>query len=134
MGVATQAWVWTHAQEGTAQGRLNVAQYGAWISIDGVNAEELEKNIKMIDELKTAGFMDQILISHDAGWYDPDQPEGGDMQGYTDIFIHLIPALKEKGYTKKEIDQLLNSSATKRWSSRWQFCGGIFVGERRCTQ
>jgi phosphotriesterase-related protein len=48
-----------------------------------------------------------VLISHDSGWYDPAKPGGGAINGYTDIFDHFIPALKAKGLSDDEIDQIL---------------------------
>jgi phosphotriesterase-related protein len=106
-GISPRAWVWTHAQEGTPEGRRRAAQEGAWISLDSVNKEELDIFLNMIIDLKSAGLLNRVLISHDAGWFDPDEPEGGEFVGYTDIFTHLVPALKEKGFSQSEIDQLL---------------------------
>lgn len=57
--------------------------------------------------MKSAGVLNRLLISHDAGWFDPDEPDGGDFTGYTDIFTHLLPALREKGFNQSEIDQLI---------------------------
>jgi phosphotriesterase-related protein len=47
------------------------------------------------------------LISHDAGWYDPAKPNGGDFQPFTNIFEKLIPILKEKGFNNADFDLLL---------------------------
>jgi phosphotriesterase-related protein len=106
-GISPQAWVWTHAQEGTPQGHVRAAQKDAWISIDNVNKEELDSTVSMIIDLKSAGLLNRLLISHDAGWFDPDTAGGGDFRGYSDIFTHLLPALKENGFNQSEIDQLL---------------------------
>ena len=61
----------------------------------------------MINDLKSAGLMHRVLISHDAGWFDPDEPDGEEFVGYTDIFNHLVPALKENDFSQSEINQLL---------------------------
>jgi phosphotriesterase-related protein len=58
-------------------------------------------------ELKKQGLLSRILISHDSGWYDPAKRGGGIFSGYTDIFDALIPALKTKGFTADDIDQIL---------------------------
>ncbi len=105
--IAPSAFVWTHAQEGSPEGHIAAAKRGAWISLDDVNADETDKNVKMISHLKNSGYLNRVLISHDAGWYDPDTPGGGDFREYTDIFTHLVPALKRAGFTQQEIDQLL---------------------------
>jgi phosphotriesterase-related protein len=106
-GILPEAWVWTHAGEGTAEGRLRAAHKGAWISLDSVNKEELDLVLSMINDLKSAGLMHRVLISHDAGWFDPDEPDGEEFVGYTDIFNHLVPALKENDFSQSEINQLL---------------------------
>jgi len=106
-GISPEAWVWTHSQAGSPEGRIRAAQKGAWISIDNVNKAELNSTVNKIINLKSSGFLNQILISHDAGWFDPDAPDGGDFVGYTDLFTHLLPALRENGFNQMEIDQLL---------------------------
>jgi phosphotriesterase-related protein len=117
MGVSPITWVWTHAGEGTSEGRLKAAEKGAWISIDNVNKDELDSILPMIIEMKEAGFLRQLLVSHDAGWFDPDNPDG-EFRGYTDIFTHLIPALKENGFTQNDIDQLLIKNPNEAYQIR----------------
>lgn len=110
--VSPSAWVWTHAQSGTLDGNLKAASEGAWISLDNVNDEgDGTGNIAWIadriEELKDAGFLNQVLISHDAGFYEAGAENGGDFRSYTDIFDHLIPELKERGFSDEEIQQLI---------------------------
>lgn len=107
MGVSPAAWVWTHAQNGTDEGRLKAAREGAWISLDNVMQDNFIEYLEMIDVLKNAGYLNKVLISHDAGYYDPDADNGGAIRGYTAIFTHLLPGLEKKGYIGEEIDQLL---------------------------
>jgi phosphotriesterase-related protein len=116
MKVSPSAWVWTHAGECTSEGRLKAAEQGAWISIDNINKEELAENIRILKELKSAGYLEQTLISHDAGWYDPDEADGGEFRGYTDIFTHLIPALKNNGFSEEDINQLIIENPKKAYS------------------
>ena len=111
-GVSPTAWVWTHAQSGTLNGNMQAAEARAWISLDNVNADAGENGniqwyVDRISELKNAGYLDQVLISHDAGFYEAGTENGGDFRGYTDIFDYLIPALKESGFSDEEVEQLL---------------------------
>ncbi|HOY20347.1 MAG TPA: hypothetical protein PLC89_23745 [Haliscomenobacter sp.] len=116
-GVALDAWVWTHAQGGSDVVRVALAKKGAWISLDGlgwVNPAEragdstgLMNYVNAIVHLKKAGLLKRVLLSHDAGWYTHGVPGGGRFQPYTLIFTHLLPILREKGFTKKEIDGLM---------------------------
>jgi phosphotriesterase-related protein len=115
-GVSPEAWIWTHAQSGSTEANIEAAKKGAWIALDNVryrpDAEDGESGtiswtVDRISQLKNEGLLNRILISHDAGWYDPDQENGGDFRGYTDIFNYLIPGLKDAGFSVSEINQLL---------------------------
>jgi phosphotriesterase-related protein len=114
-GILPEAWVWTHAGECSAEGRLKAAKRGAWISIDNVNKAELNSIVNMIVQLKAAGLLNRLLISHDAGWFDPEELDGGGFIGYTDIFTHLVPALKQIDFSQTEIDQLLIENPKKAY-------------------
>ena len=117
-GVSPSAWVWTHAGECSSEGRIKAAEQGAWISIDNINADELDENLRILKELKSAGYLKQTLISHDAGWYDPDEKNGGEFRGFTDIFNHLIPALLENEFSQEDINQLLIENPKEAYSLR----------------
>ena len=108
-GVSPQAFIWVHAQSGDLNAQLQAAQKGAWISIDHVapEPERIESCVQQITNLKNKGLLHQVLISHDAGWYNVGQPDGGAIRPYTAIFTHLLPALKKQGFTLQHINQLL---------------------------
>ena len=115
--VALNAWVWTHAQHGTDPTRTALAKKGAWISLDGLgwvdpaerggDSTALMNYVKAIEALKLAGCLRRVLLSHDAGWYTHGVPGGGRFQPYTLIFTHLLPALRERGFSEKEIELML---------------------------
>ena len=106
LGVHPGAFVWVHAT-GTNEDFLAIAKMGAWISLDGIDDSNLDKNYKIISLLKSNGLLNKVLISHDAGWYQPGEPDGGKFKGYTTISDKFIPYLISNGFTKKEIDQIL---------------------------
>jgi phosphotriesterase-related protein len=116
MGVDPSAFIWVHAQRGTAESNILAAKAGAWISLDNVrfrlDAESgspysIDWYADRIIEMKKNGLLHKVLLSHDSGWYDPAKPGGGQINGYTDIFEYLIPALKKKEITQDEINQIL---------------------------
>ncbi len=72
---------------------------GAWVSLDKYGWDEKHLEGDALVYLKN-----QILISHDAGWYTPSHP-GSDFKPYTNIFQSLIPNLKAKGFTDEDINQ-----------------------------
>lgn len=125
MGVSPEAWIWTHAQSGSLDTILWAAGEGAWIALDNVHfkseqptSEEgsIEWYADRIEALKEAGYLEQILISHDAGWYDVGEPNGGGFRGYTDIFDYLLPELTSRDFSVNEINQLLIKNPQEAFS------------------
>ena len=105
-GVAPGAFIWIHAQaEEDFDNYLLAAQKGCWISLDGLGWET-ENHLERILYAKKHDILDRILISHDAGWYDPGKALQ-DVKGYMNIFQVLLPELMKKGFSQEEIDQLL---------------------------
>ena len=116
LGVDPSAWVWTHAQAGDLDTQINLGSEGAWISLDNFNfdpesEDDDQGNLDYFRErlmtLKNENLLNRVLISHDAGWYDPDEDDGGSIRGYTAISNYLVPALLDDGFTYDEISQLL---------------------------
>lgn len=125
MGVSPKAFVWTHAQNGTITGYLQAARQGAWISLDNINDRPTNKPdsqgsiswfVKTLLELKGHGILDHILLSHDSGWYNVGEKDGGDYSGYTDLFTKLIPQLKANGFTQADIDTLLKQNPRRAYT------------------
>jgi phosphotriesterase-related protein len=119
-GVSPEAFVWTHALRGTKEDQLKAAEMGAWISLDVMNNDEefISRLTEIIGSLKQHGYLNRVLISHDAGWYWAGQPGGGNFRPYTDIFIHLIPAMKAKGFTDEDISQIMEKNPREAYSVR----------------
>ena len=126
-GVSPSAFIWVHAQNGTLEGIREAAGRGAWISLDNVNAAR-DKNpgsrfssswyADRLVAMKEAGLLDRVLISHDAGWYRPEEPGGGEIRGYTDLFTALKPVLEERGITEAELRQLLEVNPARAFEIR----------------
>lgn len=106
-GVSPEAFVWTHAQAASGEDHIKAARMGAWISLDGLGDDNVMEYAGMIQNLKQQGLLHKVLLSHDAGWYDPAKEGGGNFRGFNTLFIKLIPALYEAGFTKEEVNQLL---------------------------
>jgi phosphotriesterase-related protein len=80
---------------------------GTWIAFDNFNEKQLERYVQFALLMKQKGLLNKVLFSHDAGWYDPGKPDGGQFRGFTEIENLLIPALLKSGLDQKDIDQLL---------------------------
>jgi len=116
-GVAPKAFIWVHAQnENDHNNYLKAAETGCWISLDGLGWE-LEKYVEKLLFAKNNEMLDQILISHDAGWYDP-QKEEQPIQPYTNIFEKLYPKLISKGFTEEDFHQLVSNNPSQAFSIR----------------
>jgi len=118
-------FIWVHAQGGSLEGNIKAARLGTWISLDNVNSKrekgseyDLHWYADRILGLKQAGYLHRVLISHDAGWYRPGEPDGGSFRGFTDIFTDLIPVLEAKGLTREDINLLLEVNPSRAFTIR----------------
>ena len=117
-GVGGDAFIWVHAQlEPQMRNCLEVAESGCWVSFDGFNAAETERYVETIRSFREAGRLNQVLISHDAGWFRPGEPGGGSYRGYTDIFTALLPALWRAGIGRNSTNQLLRANPARAFAS-----------------
>jgi phosphotriesterase-related protein len=117
MGVAADAFIWVHAQtEKDRHQYLKAAKYGAWISLDGLNENNVSEYVPILAFLKKEKHLRRILVSHDAGWYEPGKPGGGNFRGYTTLFHKLIPALKQAHFSQRDIDQIIQHNPAEVFS------------------
>lgn len=141
-GVSPSAWVWTHSQSGSLKAQLKAGREGAWISLDNFNYDSsreagekgnLDWFIQRINELKEAKLLHRVLISHDAGYYNPDEQDGGDFRNYTEVFEYLLPSLRENGFTEKDINQILVQNPEEAYGIRVRAVPVTHLGEHNVT-
>lgn len=110
-GVSPDAFIWVHAQNETDKSNyIKAARMGAWISLDGLNETNIIEYVTMLSALKKASCLHRTLISHDAGWYEPGKPLGGNFKPYTTLFEKFLPALDVNGFSEDEIFQLVRDN------------------------
>jgi phosphotriesterase-related protein len=118
-GVHPSAWIWTHAQaERNNDEHRDAARAGAWIAFDGIHRRELERDLAHLRAMKGFGLLDRVLLSHDAGWYSPGEPGGGDFRPFVDLFESFLPALDQEGFTKEEIRLLTVENPARAFGIR----------------
>jgi phosphotriesterase-related protein len=118
-GVSPEAFIWVHAQsEKDLTAHVRAANMGAWISLDGISGDNIAEYAAMLKNMKENQLLGKVLISHDAGWYRPGEPGGGEFRGYTDIFEKFIPLLKTENFTDKEIETLLVNNPAEAFTVR----------------
>lgn len=113
--ISPSAFIWVHAQmEKDRTNYVKAAKDGAWVSLDGLNEEMAEENVSTyadhLEFMKKEKCLDRVLISHDAGWYEPGKPGGGKFRGYTTLFQKLIPELKKRSMSDVEINTVIHQN------------------------
>lgn len=124
--VDPSAFIWVHAQnESDNDQYVKAARQGAWVSLDGLRADNIEEYISKLLHLKQAKMLHRVLVSHDAGWYDPGKTDGGEFREYTVLFRKLIPALEQEGFVESEVIQLIQTNpinafriGIKKWKKK----------------
>ncbi|TVP48718.1 MAG: phosphotriesterase [Mongoliibacter sp.] len=115
-GVDPSNFVWVHAQaEKDFENYKKAAEIGVWISLDGI-VWDVDGHLERVLFSKENGLLNQVLLSHDAGWYSPGEPDGGDFKGFNALFDELIPKMKEKGFTEDELNQILVDNPKRAFS------------------
>jgi phosphotriesterase-related protein len=118
-GVSPEAFIWVHAQaEKDSTAFIMAAKMGAWVSFDGLNEENAEKYLRLLVYMKSKKMLNNVLLSHDAGWYRPEVEGGGDFRGFTALFEKLTPLMRKKGFTENEIEQLLVKNPANAFAIR----------------
>jgi phosphotriesterase-related protein len=122
-GLELSRFIWVHSNLETNQSsHLEAAKRGAYIELDAVGAawQDQERLLEDVLALIEVGYSSQILLSHDAGWYDPGQPDGypvpDGIRGYTSLIDDFLPALKKKGVSESTINQITHVNPLRAFS------------------
>jgi phosphotriesterase-related protein len=117
-------WVHAHTEPDTAI-HIEAAQRGVWLEFDAVGAVNWHPQDALLEAvlaLLEAGFVNNLLLSHDAGWYDPSQPDGqpkpNGIRGYTALVDDFIPALKARGVSDEAIRQMTVANPARAFALR----------------
>ena len=118
-GLSLERFIWVHANlEPDRALHLAAAKRGAIVEFDAVGAawQDEEAMLEATMSLIEAGFVEQLLLSHDAGWYQPGnpggQPEGG-IRGYTQLLKDFLPQLRARGVTNSILQQITVSNPAR---------------------
>jgi phosphotriesterase-related protein len=116
-GVHGTAFVWVHAQsENDMEACFKVAAEGAWVSYDGYNPSETARYVRVFREFKDRGCLGQLLLSHDAGWYRPGEPNGGEFRPFGDLFSTLLPEVRRSGVSEADIRLVMVENPARAFS------------------
>jgi phosphotriesterase-related protein len=117
-GVDPAAFVWVHAQaEKDKSYYQKAAAMNSWISLDGIGWGDYENYADSLERLKKAGLLHRALISHDGGWYKPEETDAA-FTGFINIFTKLFPLLQSKEFSEDDLNQLLVKNPWEAFSIR----------------
>jgi phosphotriesterase-related protein len=110
MGYSADRFIWIHTQAEPDFGlHLEIARRGAWLEYDAIGNQD-EQDLENIQRLLEAGLGNQLLLSHDRGWYDPALPGGGVPKPYTYLPDKFLPKLREAGVPEEMIHQFTHDN------------------------
>jgi phosphotriesterase-related protein len=111
-GYQANRFIWVHTQaEPDFDLHLEMGRRGAWLEYDSIgDPQDDEKFIDWIRKLLDAGLGDQLMLSHDRGWYDPGQPGGGTPKPFTYLSEFFLPKLKKASISDETIDMLVRKN------------------------
>jgi len=110
-GYTAERFIWIHTQiEPDFNRHLEMARRGAWLEYDGIGSGDDETYLEHIQRVLDAGLGDQLMLSHDRGWYDPAQPGGGAPKPFTYLFEQFLPKLRAVGVDEATIQQLMHDN------------------------
>jgi len=94
-----------------------IADLGAWVSFDGISRRPLDQHLKLIQAMieKHSG---RLLLSHDNGWYNVGEPNGGQIRDFNYLPDTLIPALRANGVGDAMIRQLTVTNPAQAFTIR----------------
>ena len=114
MGHAPERFIWIHTQaEPDFELHLEMGRRGAWLEYDAIGNRDVENDeyyIQRIQRILDAGLGEQLLLSHDRGWYDPALPGGGAPKPFTYLSDQFLPRLRAAGMDEATIDQLTRAN------------------------
>ena len=110
MGYTPERFIWIHTQaEPDFELHLEMGRRGVWLEYDWIGNSDVADDayyVERIQRLLDAGLGDQLLLSHDRGWYDPALPGGGVPKPYTYLSDQFLPQLRAAGLDEAAIHQL----------------------------
>jgi phosphotriesterase-related protein len=87
-----------------------VAARGAFIEYDNIGQAPDGPLVERVLAMLADGRLDQLLLSHDLGWYDPAQPGGGTPRPYTHLMSDFLPLLRAEGVDEATITRITHDN------------------------
>ena len=106
--VPGDAFIWVHAHTVTDRSvHDRAAEAGIWIELDGLNTNNVDLHLDLLTYHQEKGRLNQVMVSHDAGWYSVGEPGGGDFRGFDTLFNEMKHAMHDAGAGDDTWEQLV---------------------------
>jgi phosphotriesterase-related protein len=88
-------FVWVHAHNEKDHGvHERVARAGAWVEFDGLSEPSLNLHLECVRFMAGKKLLHRTLVSQDAGYYRPGEPNGGPFRPYALVYTGFLPRLE----------------------------------------
>jgi predicted metal-dependent phosphotriesterase family hydrolase len=94
-----------------------VAVLGAWVSFDAISRKPLEVHLKLVRAM-TERHAGSLLLSHDNGWYEVGQENGGVVRDFNYMSDVFLPALRKSGVGEATIRKLTIENPARAFAIR----------------
>lgn len=110
-GYTPERFIWIHTQaEPDFALHQEMAARGAWIEYDAMGGAPVAEETALVLRALEAGLGEQLLLSHDRGWFDPSKPGGGVPKPFTPISERLLPALAAAEVDQATVERLTHDN------------------------
>ncbi|NLX37643.1 MAG: phosphotriesterase [Chloroflexi bacterium] len=86
---------------------VRLAKRGAWLEYDALGTRPAEEHARLLLAMLERGYGEQLLLSHDAGWYHVGEPNGGEVRPFTFLMDTFVPLLRQYGVDQSTIERLI---------------------------
>lgn len=121
-GLDLHRFIWIHAQTEPDISILEeAARRGAYVELDTVGAP-FQSQTELLETASAfigSGFADHLLLSHDAGWYNPARPDGlpeEGFRGYTALTRDFLPGLLKQGIGEEQVRLITVNNPAKAFA------------------
>lgn len=117
-GLAPERFVWVHAQTEPDMGYAReLGARGCYVEYDCIAAGgDHDADVAWLRHLFHAGLSQRVLLSQDAGWYRPGEPNGGSQSPYDYLPRVFLPLLLQRGFSKEDVKLLCEENPKRAFA------------------
>lgn len=114
VGMDLSRYIVVHADQIRSLDDLaEIAERGAWIEYDAIGTREIGEHVELLQRSLDRGWIDQLLLSQDAGWYAVEEPNGGNVRPYTAILTAFRERLAQAGVDDATWSRLMEANPAR---------------------